>query len=246
MPGTNCSTCIFAQWKDQSQVGCLFGRTEKYQSIDIFNDEYNGTYKILPENICSTKRNKSWLSNHPQQPDKVVRQEVYPKIQLFLMIDKLTQDWVDFFAQADLSKYSAVDIMLFLPEKEYIKSIGYLLRYANIFIHACTNDKDWQINYIVRDDCQYYVQFDEIDTDQIKELPDRLDYYINDLCKSVVMIQPKFNNGNNGLLVSIYMHNYVGGYGSQTVEEKISIDCENNFNNHLMVLEQDFLDATKS
>lgn len=248
MPGTTCESCIFSQYSDQSQTGCFFDRTNKYSSIDVMNNEMNGTFKVLTKNICTAKRGKDFLQKHPRDPDKVVRQEIYPKVQLFLIIHDLTREWIDFFANADLSKYNAVDICLFIPEQDYVKSIGYLLRYDNMFIHACYGEVDWTINHFVREDCQYYVQFNNPDTNTIVNLPDYLDNYVNEQCKSLVMIRPVADvvNGptNNGLLVSTYMHRYVGGYGSQSVEEKIYIDCENHGNASMIVTTEEFQNAT--
>lgn len=245
MPGSSCEHCIFSQFQDSNQIGCLFGRTEKYHSVDILRDDMSSTYKVLIENICTTKRGKDFLQKHPRNPEKVVRQEIFPKAQLFLLINSLTSEWVDFFANTDLSIYSAVDICLFRPESEYIKSIGYLINQNNIFIHACFGEADWTINHFVRKDCQYYALFSEPRVNEIISLPNRLDYYVNDLCKPLVMIRPSVDRGNdNGLTVSTYMHYYVGGYGTQSVEEKICIDCTNNDNIHMIIFDKDFNDAT--
>lgn len=247
MAASSCQFCIFSQWKDQSQIGCLFGRTEKYPSIDVLNGEMNGTFKVLTQNICTAKRGKDFLQKHPRDPDKVVRQELYPKVQLFLIIHDLTSEWIDFFANTDLSKYTAVDICLFEPEMEYIRSVGYLLNYKNIFIHACGGERNWTINHFVRNDCQYYVIFTDPNEYKISDLPDKLDKYINDQCKALVMIRPVadivYGPGDNGLLVSTCMHNYVGGYGSQTVEEKIYIDCENRGEATMIVTMKEFENA---
>lgn len=247
MAGVSCEKCIFSVWQDQSQTGCSLGRVEKYPHAQILNEDKNGFYYVLTKNICPAKRDKSWLSKNSQRPDKVVRNEVYPKIQLFLIINSLTNEWINFFAQTDLSKYNRVDVCLFLPEGDYVKSIGYLLNYNNIFIHTCLGELNWTINHFVVDDCQYYVQFDKPDV-KIDDLPNKLDYYLNDQCKSLVMIRPMADVvsglADHGLLVSTYMHNYVGGYGSQSVEEKIYIDCVNHNNEYLVLSAQEFYHAT--
>ena len=246
MAGSSCLNCVFSQWEGQHQNGCALRRLDKYENTAIVTDDYTGSYFVTVSNICPAKRTKSWLSEHPRNPVEQVRKELFPKLQLIVLIDEVNKAWIDFFANTDLSKYSAVDVLIFQPENTIIKSIGNFLTYGNIFIHACMpvehslcSIKEHHINNFVRKDCQFYLLVDDPNNSYVEEWPNKLDNYLNDKCKPLALAGDLTHTGDtlpyNNKIVYTPMHFMLGGYGSQSIDTKIGIHAVNHDQAHLLV-----------
>lgn len=245
MAGSSCDCCIFSQYQDQTQIGCALNRLNIYENIDILNNENNGFYKVLPQNICTAKRDKKWLSANPRNPIDIVKKELFPKIQLILILEEVNDNWLQFFSSTDFSQYSVVDILIFDNEIKYIKSLGYLMHKNNIFLHTCIpieypiNPKRYRINNCVRSDCQFYLLSDNFANHYIDKWPYKLNDYLNKQCKSIFMAydQQEFDNK----LIYTPLHFMFDGNGTQTIEEKIKIHCINNNQTNLIVPTDDIL-----
>lgn len=227
MPGTSCLNCAFATYEKSNQVGCLLDRTEKLTSVDVLSDDYSFTYKMLPHNACTSKRSKDWLAGVSGDSVEAVRKELFPKVQLILIIDKITDNWIDYLRNVDLSLYNVVDVLVLTSEKEMVNKLGFLLHSKKFFLHAIAPDLPitHHINYRVRNDCLFYVVLNEI-KDDLYNLPTIIDDHINDECKTLAMIN--VDSDQNQMVVYTPIHFYLGGFGSQDLREKIRIDAINN------------------
>lgn len=230
MAGSSCEHCIFSTWEKQTQTGCLLNRLDKYDNLVIVNDDYNGSYCVTTNNICTAKRNKDWLSKNPNQPELAVRKELYPKVQLIILIEKYNKLWEEFL-DSDLSKYSAIDILSFELDKDVVIKLRTATNKPNMFFHTClpvqdplVNDIQHHINYRVRSDCQFYFMVDRPDVEYAECLPDKLDYYLNDLCKQLYMTyyeEWECDLAYHCRLIYTPLHFHFGGYGSQRIDDKI-------------------------
>jgi hypothetical protein len=232
MAGSSCLNCIFSQWEGQSQNGCALRRLDKYETGTIINDDFTGTYFVTLHSICPAKRTKSWLTKNPRDPVIQVRKELYPKLQLILLIDECSQDWIDFLDRTDFSKYTVVDILVFNPDSKFIQTV---VSYNKFNVHVCfpvenslCSNKEHHINHFVRKDCQFYILVDYVANDYVSEWPDRLDSYLNDKCKPLYMAYDNEDNLYNNRLIYTPLHIMFGGFGSQSIYEKITNHCSNN------------------
>lgn len=253
MAGSSCEKCIFAQWEGQSQNGCALRRLDKFETTNVINDDYTGSYFVTIHNICTAKRNKKWLSDNPRDPIQIVRKELYPKIQLVVLVDKLSSSWNDFFGKTDFSKYSAVDVLAFPPELEFVRDISNFTSLGNVFLHACLpventlcTSKEHHINKFVREDCQFYLLVDDPTNNYIDQWPDKLDNYINERCQSLYMVYDEDGWDNelryNNRLIYTPLHIMLGGYGSQSIDRKINIHTFNHEQHNLVQYIGDIFD----
>ena len=54
---TSCQECVFAVYEEDTQTGCEFGRTEKSQTIEAYNEK--GKFFVI-DGICNLMRKKDW------------------------------------------------------------------------------------------------------------------------------------------------------------------------------------------
>jgi hypothetical protein len=60
---TSCGTCIFAEYKDDKQIGCDLGRLKKFEAKGKVKPDPTNTFSII-QTICNTVRGTTWANNH--------------------------------------------------------------------------------------------------------------------------------------------------------------------------------------
>jgi hypothetical protein len=224
MPGTSCRQCVFTVMNGKNQIDCEMGRL-KLPYIQVRdNDE---THFVLTDNICTAFRPSSWLDISDADPVTKVKKELFPRVQLFVIVDNNESTW-KVLDNPKLSEYFAVEICYTdrVTAGDFLSRNKLLLQNENVRIHYCFNSIEFHINQLVNKESMYYIVVSERDFVLPWNFLERLDGFINEDLKVMMGIltdSPTYN----GCLIPTILHRVFDGFGSQSMVEKIRIDSQN-------------------
>lgn len=224
---SSCQNCVLAGYTDNRQTSCSLGRAEKFGYINVLNED-GGTHMVLKDRVCVAKRDKRWLGENPREPLKAVRQELFPRVQLFILMyaDMADLSWINWPLGQDFEDYSAVDLLYWGNQREMLSVYGYMLYKKNHFLHSCLSPVEQQINAIIREDCDFYVVAAQPDY-KVVNLPIILDKYLNENLQDILMVNP-VEDGLHGLVVNSEFHRRLLGFGAeQSIVEKLDVFSKN-------------------
>ena len=96
MISTSCQHCIFAQYKDKTQIGCEIGRLEKFtelgaEVVEAYNEE--GEFYVIKKHVCMYCRHKDWGRTYLQkQWLEQIQQEIQVKYQVIILANNSLED----------------------------------------------------------------------------------------------------------------------------------------------------------
>ncbi len=125
--------------------------------------------------------------------------------------------------EAQAGQYSATDVVYMGNERDLLKQFGGLLHKNGVFLHSCKDESRQSLNYLIREDCNYYTVYSDADNFP-HEIPRSIDRYV-DGGKFVMLVKP--TEGRNGLLCNTTLSTYLCHDGFQSIDEKIDIYCAN-------------------
>jgi len=91
---TACKDCLFAVYDGNTQTDCSMGRIEKWREKDAVIEAYDNDKEFFVINgVCNTVRQGNW--NGGVADTELVRKEVVPTFEVFIVADHLSKDTVD-------------------------------------------------------------------------------------------------------------------------------------------------------
>lgn len=145
------------------------------------------------------------------------------KTQLLLIMEADFVAWKDWLGLAKLDDYSVIDILFFGDNESMMPFYSKFLTKPNYFLHQCLSPLAEQLNYLIRDDCDYYVVNTNPGTLPV-DLPGVLSQWIS---AGNHIIMARATEGYNNLVVYTYMSKMLDHFGAQSVQTKIQIHAAN-------------------
>lgn len=90
---TVCKTCIFAEWDDITQTGCILGKIEDFRKhnvpiMECYDDEKQ--FYVIPSRSCPYFRDDTWVHKDLPLSDKMgkMEKEIQIRFQAIVVADK--------------------------------------------------------------------------------------------------------------------------------------------------------------
>lgn len=91
--GWLCRNCVFADYKDNIQIGCSVGKLDIFRNMGTVIEEVSDNpiehenpkeYYFIQDKFCNTWRSTDWLEKNPENPQQKVKQEIELKYDLII------------------------------------------------------------------------------------------------------------------------------------------------------------------
>lgn len=255
---TSCKTCIFAQFDNDVQTGCSFGRLEKFKHQDKakFDNEQNS---FIIQSVCNTCRSEKWAAQH-QTENLIAAVEREIQIDLdFVIIAMGELDYAKIIDRAVKRSGECINQKRIKPKNIVIVSDSKDLNYPklrNTIMEFIPDGQDINIKVVkaLDDNLSLYNYLDtgvqkctsrffatfEIDEIIPVNLIETFNTTINTDLKQIVMVKPY--NKLNGLIIQKSLYHLmqyfdkVNDEGNLSIVEKVEkinmeVRSENNYIN---------------
>lgn len=224
---TECNGCIFAEIKNENQVGCKMGRLDKLSKLD----GRDGYFKL--QRFCNTYRPESWLSDLSVSESEDIRatalKEVRPRIGFFVIFDNIWENFEKTINDIQNQKMPARYIVVITSKVEWNEKIHSFLCSKFDF-----NDTEYHIVQIVEQPHLKDMLIDEsfkhakngwahvcnsgesIDSEFISKVHKR----INIDMRRLVIIKP-YDDELNGLVFQTALFKFLNGNSTKIFGDEI-------------------------
>lgn len=146
------------------------------------------------------------------------------KIQLIAIVDGDEEKWQSWFLHNIWYDFNRIDVVVnHQYTRDTCKVMDFLLVQQNNFLHFFPSTHEQIINKFVHPGNDYYIVVTSPENDLSNTLQYLLDNY-DEKCP-ILFLEP--TEGYNNMAVNTAEHFRVGGFGEQSLFDKIQIDCAN-------------------
>lgn len=223
---TICKHCIFAEWREAEQIGCVAGRLDKFHSVGVnLSPETDGvqTYCKIENRICLMLRTEKWKDKQGGSPPanliSIARKEISLPYEAFIFANKQS------FSAIQDSFHSLINQIL--PPKKITVILNYQGAFAVQILrwlqHAHSTDIVWQVCNIHEEHTRgwclnHAIQKVEqpwhliIDAGFVlqNDIASSIDENLNDNLERFSLFILSYNQKN--YFIQTVLHNYVEGY----------------------------------
>jgi hypothetical protein len=233
---TCCKDCVFSQYEGITQLDCSLGKIDKFERLDIpiieaYDDEKE--FYIIENRKCQFYRNKQWMLQNidvgdaPNTINFLVKKEtqISPDILILVETNTSLEDIKTTVLSIKNSTIKPLSIIFTFEkniEKLHLSIFQWIKHNVEIpYSYEYVHIEDNKINFGVRRVKLFYICLEagkELKEKYIENINNR----INNEMWPILYIRAEEPYQYHHMFVSKQLHNFVGGFGKRTIDDKVN------------------------